>query len=320
MSDFPPAISHRHASESVEGIKAWSAILEELYGPVRIETPGSRTLEGRIASADLWQVRLRRIEMSRHRISLTPSLARPGTHLLNQIRFQTQGRVIFEQDGQSIAIEPGDCFVHNLSRPYTIRATERTAHDAVILPIELVKLQSVPVELLWSRRIAAADRDDTGNLAHNIVKTILEAPPALSQSSAASIAQALLHLLNAFFSRDIVGSEGFTRSAMTRWRAKAYIEDHLRDPDLDVARVAAALGCTPRYLHTIFRDDELSIGRFMWRTRLQRCRDELESPANANRSITDIAFSWGFSSASHFSRLFRARFGVRPSDIVAGRR
>lgn len=306
-----------YGDQGISGIRAWAEVLAGLYGPVRVEPIGGRELEGRLSNVDLWQVRLCRIEMSPHRVTLTPGLARPGTHLLNLVRFQTQGTVLFEQDGQITRIGPGDCFVHNLSRPYAVWSAESTVHDAVILPIELVKRQTVPVELLWSRRISAADRDDTANLAHNIMKTILADPPRLSQSTAASVAQALLSLLHAFFSRDVMGSEGFTRAAMTRWRAKAYIEDHLRDSDLHIGRIAAALGCSARYLHTIFRDDTASIGRHIWKSRVERCRQELESPANANRSITDIAFSWGFSSAAHFSRLFREAYGFPPSALAA---
>ena len=33
------------------------------------------------------------------------------------------------------------------------------------------------------------------------------------------------------------------------------------------------------------------------------------------KTITDVAFSWGFSSSSHFSRVFRKYFGIAPSSI-----
>ena len=36
------------------------------------------------------------------------------------------------------------------------------------------------------------------------------------------------------------------------------------------------------------------------------------------KTITDVAFSWGFSSSSHFSRVFRKYFGVVPSSIHKG--
>jgi AraC-like DNA-binding protein len=57
----------------------------------------------------------------------------------------------------------------------------------------------------------------------------------------------------------------------------------------------------------------MTVSDYIWRARLQNCRQELE--AQGGKTITDVAFSWGFSSSSHFSRVFRRYFGVVPSSI-----
>jgi len=46
--------------------------------------------------------------------------------------------------------------------------------------------------------------------------------------------------------------------------------------------------------------------------RLQHCWTDLANPAEAHRSVSDIAFGCGFSDAAHFSRSFRDRFGMSP--------
>ncbi|WP_456243458.1 helix-turn-helix domain-containing protein [Tardiphaga alba] len=51
---------------------------------------------------------------------------------------------------------------------------------------------------------------------------------------------------------------------------------------------------------------------YIWQTRLQNCRRNSEP---GRQTITDVAFSWGFSSSSHFSRVFRKYFGIVPSAI-----
>ncbi|MBL8942370.1 MAG: helix-turn-helix domain-containing protein [Myxococcales bacterium] len=51
--------------------------------------------------------------------------------------------------------------------------------------------------------------------------------------------------------------------------------------------------------------------------RLDRCRAQLLDPAHAHRSISEIAFALGFTSAAHFSRAFRARFGRSPRTLRA---
>jgi AraC-like DNA-binding protein len=59
----------------------------------------------------------------------------------------------------------------------------------------------------------------------------------------------------------------------------------------------------------------MSVTEWLRLRRLQHSYDLLASPRHAARSITEIAYSMGFSSSSHFSNLFRAEFGVRPSDV-----
>ena len=98
-----------------------------------------------------------------------------------------------------------------------------------------------------------------------------------------------------------------------RQRVKAYIRLHLRDPDLAIDRIAAALSCSKRYLHMCFADEGLSITEFIWTERLEQCRRELAAEALPGRTLTEVAFSWGFNSSSHFSRLFKKRFGAPPS-------
>jgi AraC family transcriptional regulator, positive regulator of tynA and feaB len=96
-------------------------------------------------------------------------------------------------------------------------------------------------------------------------------------------------------------------------RAQGFINEHLRDPDLSIDQISAALGCTKRYLHMLFSERGMTVSDYIWQARLQNCRQELEN--QCGKTITDVAFSWGFSSSSHFSRVFRKYFGVVPSSI-----
>src|SRR5215467_16408522 len=101
-------------------------------------------------------------------------------------------------------------------------------------------------------------------------------------------------------------------------RAQAFIHDHLRDPDLSIDQISMALGCTKRYLHMLFSERGITVSDYIWRARLQNCRQELET--HGGKTITDVAYSWGFSSSSHFSRVFRKSFGIAPSSILKAQR
>jgi AraC-like DNA-binding protein len=106
-----------------------------------------------------------------------------------------------------------------------------------------------------------------------------------------------------------------TMQEALRERVKAYVARNLRAHKLTIEQIASALGCTKRNLHKVFRDDVYTLSAFIWNLRLQRCAADFSDQSRAHESITRIAFSWGFNNAAHFSRLFRERYEVSPSQF-----
>jgi len=51
------------------------------------------------------------------------------------------------------------------------------------------------------------------------------------------------------------------------------------------------------------------------RRMLRRCRDELADQQHSYRTVAEIAARWGFRSPAHFTRAFRARYGVVPVEF-----
>ena len=51
------------------------------------------------------------------------------------------------------------------------------------------------------------------------------------------------------------------------------------------------------------------------RRRLEECARRLRDPADAARSVTEIAFDCGFTDASYFGRSFRQRYGQTPREF-----
>jgi transcriptional regulator GlxA family with amidase domain len=89
------------------------------------------------------------------------------------------------------------------------------------------------------------------------------------------------------------------------------VERRLGDPSLTPASIATAHALSLRYVHRLWAQESAeTLGRHILRRRLERCRDDLPDPA---RTVTEIAFRWGFRSPAHFSRAYRAHFGVPPS-------
>jgi AraC-like DNA-binding protein len=93
---------------------------------------------------------------------------------------------------------------------------------------------------------------------------------------------------------------------------------HLADPALSPQRVAAQLGMSVRKLHMLFEPTGVSFGKWLQRRRIAEARLLLANPANAARSILDIALAVGFNELSTFHRAFRAETGLTPGDYRFG--
>ncbi|MGD9922536.1 MAG: helix-turn-helix domain-containing protein, partial [Pseudorhodoplanes sp.] len=58
-----------------------------------------------------------------------------------------------------------------------------------------------------------------------------------------------------------------------------------------------------------------SLNVWIWNQRLDGAKRDICDPALAGRTITEIAFGWGFNDAAHFSRIFRGRFGCSAREL-----
>jgi AraC-like DNA-binding protein len=291
-------------------IQCWTEALEDLCGHFDIDPLQASSLEARINYATVSRLKVCRIEVSQHRVSHSVSRARLSDHPYVKILFQTHGISYFEQDGRRIELMPGDCLAYDVSSPHTIVSPTLTRHDVVIVPKELLRERGFRSARMSACKLSA--RAGTGRIAHDFVRATLDEATKLSPYSAIGVADSLIDLLllplrDADMMFDRVGPEA------VYVRAQGFIREHLRDPDLCIDRISMALGCTKRYLHMVFSDRGMTVSDYIWQARLHNCRQELET--QPGKTITDVAFSWGFSSSSHFSRVFRKYFGIVPSSI-----
>jgi len=97
-------------------------------------------------------------------------------------------------------------------------------------------------------------------------------------------------------------------------KLRAAIEGRMTDPALDPEAVAKAAGVRVRYANALLAHEGLSIMRLILGRRLERCRAALDDPKQRHRTISEIAFAWGFSDMTHFGRRFKAVYGSLPSD------
>jgi len=309
MSDTIHTLSTAGLTPKIQ-IQSWIDALTSVCGQFDVDPLEASSLEGRIDYISVSRLKLCQIELSQHRISHTIARAKGGQHPYIKIHFQTCGLSNFEQEGYRIELMPGDCLAYDVSYPHAMTSPTFTRYDEVIVPKTLIRDRGFPSQRVQACKLSA--RTGTGRIAHDFVHAAFGEAAKLSPNSAVGVADSLIDLLLLPLREAETKFVGGGPEA-TYVRAQLFIREHLRDPDLCINQISAELGCSKRYLHMLFSERGTTVSDHIWQARLQNCRQELE--ANASKTITDVAFSWGFSSSSHFSRVFRKCFGVAPSSI-----
>jgi len=148
------------------------------------------------------------------------------------------------------------------------------------------------VKSLWLSRLESCDPAVTSRMSYTVLDLIAAAYSVTPYAKYESSSLATAH----------------------RTRILSYIENHLREPDLDPTRIAKACRITPRYLHHLFAREAETVTQYVQRRRLEECARALVAAPVRGRLVTEIAFDYGFNSLTHFGRVFRNHFGITPSE------
>jgi AraC family transcriptional regulator, positive regulator of tynA and feaB len=97
-------------------------------------------------------------------------------------------------------------------------------------------------------------------------------------------------------------------------RVTTFIDRNLEDPELKPPQIASALGMSLRNLHLLFAEQGQTVAGWIRGRRLECCRAELAKPRGAS-TVMEVAFRWGFNDAAHFSRTFKACYGLSPRSF-----
>ncbi len=231
--------------------------------------------------------------------------------------FQLEGSCAVRQDGQETLVHPGDFSIVDTTRPYFLDFRD----DWRVLSFRIPRSQLV------SRLAAphkATARSVSGQSGLGLVATrFARSLEHVSDSDGIAVQEALSTALNGI----IATALGATVETQERDRVpvreafrkavETYITDHLTDPELGPDMIAARFRVSRRTLYGLFEEEALSVSGMIREQRLQRSACEIRNSHRPN--ILAIAMKSGFNDASHFSRLFKTRFGVAPRDFSEGK-
>ncbi len=157
-----------------------------------------------------------------------------------------------------------------------------------------------------------------GGLLTDYMQSLVARADDFTMADAPPVAEATVSMIAASFQPTAATTER-ARSAIEQTvlqRIQRHIAANLGSSNLHADALAALFRISRTHLYRLFERDG-GVARYVQDQRLARACAELGNPAHDHRRIYEIAFALGFSSEAHFSRVFRATFGVSPSDVRA---
>jgi AraC-like DNA-binding protein len=247
-------------------------------------------------------------------VGLFQRRARSFFHATPELFIQTGGGAEFECPGESFRLRAGEICVMPSGVPHAERPVDlRTPYGIVVCmhardgfiiqraaATPLREIVPVATEHLSSPRGRAGfrylDEMSSGSV-----------PERYRLDFQQSLLDAFLITLLSELNRP--SAAGSSRSPLVA-EAEKLARTLLPDPELSVARLARALGCSADYLSRRFHEErDITLTGWITRERMELARDLLADP---QRNVAEIGWACGFNAPSYFIRVFRQQTGITP--------
>jgi AraC-like DNA-binding protein len=319
VGDDVATCGHGHEPGGAEQLETVSRLISERLVPMHLSTDDVGRFRAGVRSANLGVVQLCDI-WARHDV-----VARRTRNLISssdpdylKVSMQICGSGVVSQGDQQAALGPGDFVLYDTARPYQFSASASVHVRTVVFPRAALRLSPAQLQRLTTRPISG--REGLGSLVSQYLFALGRQLDTSVCSASFHLSEATLDLLAASFAERLActgKTEVYSGKAGLLLRVRAYIEDRLGDPRLDVATIAGAHHISVRFLQKLFEGQEQTVTGWIRAQRLDHCRRDLANPALAEEPVTSIAAHWGLVEAAHFSRLFKSTYGLAPRDYRA---
>ncbi|MFG2353084.1 helix-turn-helix domain-containing protein [Streptomyces sp. NPDC048521] len=303
-TDSPPADRRR---------AYWREALSRTFGLVDIAVP-DEVRSGTIRTTPLGRLQAVAVDGDRPSVLRTRRLvARGREEEYVVVKLLERGVARIQQDGREALLEPGDVFLYDRARPVRLDLPQPFRTKSLVLPREVLGLDECEMARVTASPLGSAT--PLGGLMAPFLAGLVDDAGTYSPRTSELMARNVVDLIGVMADELLGRSSADTPGAngALLLRVQEFVDLHIADPDLTPQVIARAHHISLRYLHKLFESEDVTVGRYIQRRRLEECRRELARRGNG-ATISAVAHRWGFTSAAHFSRVFRAAYGMSPRE------
>ncbi|MGP8299477.1 helix-turn-helix domain-containing protein [Streptomyces inhibens] len=264
-----------------------------------------------LGAVSVWSATIQQLVMR-----CTPKLIRRSAPEMYHVSLVVGGSGIVSWGDNEVVFRPSDLVINDTSLPWEIHGGRTTVTSVgVEVPKALLPLPRAMAGRTLPRRMSS--RDGIGALLAQFLTQLSADTTPYQPSDGPRLGTVLTDLVAALFAHALETGNTLPTETHRRTlvlRIKRFIQEHLHDPRLTPADIAAAHHISTSYLHRLFQDEEATVAAWIRLQRLDAARRDLTDPALGSTPIHAIAARWGFPRAADFSRAFRTAYGTPPKD------
>ena len=311
MPSFTPTMSTDFVSPG-ERVGYWSEWIDRLFCGLQSDVYGDTAFDGHMATEQAGDVVLTRLEADRHRVLKSDREVRGGDVGYLKIVAPYRGTAGVEQQGRQAWVSPGEWCIYDTTDRYRVANPVHVEHLIVMVPRAPLVERGLPLDKLMAQRLGA--HGGISRLALQAMRGAWQELPSITPSAARGVGESIVQLVQLSL-LELAGRDSApTQREALGERIKQLVARRLGDARLSVDTIAVELNCSRRQLYNAFGDEPDGVAGYVLAQRLEACRRDFDDRCQDAISITDIALRRGFNHPAHFSRAFKARFGVTPSE------
>jgi AraC-like DNA-binding protein len=263
---------------------------------------------------DLAGVRVLSVQGSGAAAHRTERLARTEDRRFLVVTVLDRGTATFAQRGRAAHLRAGDVVVISSGREYASTFEPRSLRHGFQIPWDQLGLPDRMVGELLAKPIGPGH--PLARVVSSHLLGLARSAPGLAEHEREVLQRPTLDLVRALLTT-VAGDDGRARGPLAATlgpRILEYLRLHVAERDLSPHRIARAHGISERYLYVVLSRMGVSLGDWIRHERVVGAAADLESPAGSFLTIAAVAYRWGFADHAHFSRCFKAEYGLTPSE------
>lgn len=313
---------YHYATSDLPGhqqLEFWNEVICRQFTELECRAGSGRAYSGSLSTWDMQGLQISMVSAEASSVIHTKKLVsatREDTYLMH---LQVAGTSLNQQDGKQARLAPGDFTFCTSTQPYSLRFDHSIEMLVVKIPAPLLQKYA----LITNTDFLGAHFSGSDPIAASLstlIQTTWHSADRFQKEQTLSnrMSESVLSLLAVQL--ELQGGTRYAEASLSAnqsvllMRAKRFVQDNLFDVNLRPSTVATALGISDRYLRLLMQREGHTCASYILDERLGRVAAALLKTGSQRFTVAELAYRWGFGSQSYFTRAFRKKFGMTPTE------